>query len=107
MFLSQQHRDGVLTVSVTGRWLIENAAAITEELAALEPDRADKVRIDTQGLEDLDLTGAWCLHNWAARAQQSSRKLNGMGRSQTRCATSSVRSAILPGRPLRTRNLIW
>jgi phospholipid/cholesterol/gamma-HCH transport system permease protein len=79
MFLSQQHRDGVLTVSVTGRWLIENAAAIGEELAAVEPGR-DKVRIDTRALEDLDLTGAWCLHNWAARAQEASGEVEWQGK---------------------------
>ena len=79
MFLSQQHRDGVLTVSVTGRWLIENAAAISEELAAVEPGR-DKVRIDTRALEDLDLTGAWCLHDWATRAQEASGEVEWQGK---------------------------
>src|SRR5262245_7469873 len=80
MFLSQQHRDGVLTVSVTGRWLIENAAAISKELATVEPGRADKIRIDTRALEDLDLTGAWCLHDWAARAQAVSRDVEWQGK---------------------------
>jgi hypothetical protein len=80
MFLSQQHRDGVLTVSITGRWLIENAAAISEELGTVEPGRADKVRIDTRALEDLDLTGAWCLHDWAARTQQASGEVEWQGK---------------------------
>ncbi|HKE45809.1 MAG TPA: MlaE family lipid ABC transporter permease subunit [Steroidobacteraceae bacterium] len=73
MFLSQQHRDGVLTVSLTGRWLIENASALSAELDAIEPDRAREVLIDTRGLEDLDLTGAWFLHDWA-RGQRDARR---------------------------------
>jgi phospholipid/cholesterol/gamma-HCH transport system permease protein len=79
MFLSQQHRDGVLTVSVTGRWLIENAAAISEELGGLEVGSARDVRIDTQRLEDLDLTGAWYLHEWLERQRAAQRNVHWQG----------------------------
>jgi phospholipid/cholesterol/gamma-HCH transport system permease protein len=79
MFLSQQQRDGVLTVSVTGRWLIENAAAIGEELGGVEIGGARDVRIDTQRLEDLDLTGAWFLHQWVERLRAQQRAVQWQG----------------------------
>lgn len=79
MFLSQQHRDGVLTVSVTGRWLIENAAAIRQELASLRVVGGEPLRVDAQPLEELDLTGAWLLYDWVARAGMSRSEVSWLG----------------------------
>ncbi len=79
MFLSQQHRDGVLTVSVTGRWLIENAVAIRQELATLGTAASESLRVDTARLEELDLTGAWLLYDWVARTGASRRHVEWLG----------------------------
>ena len=62
MFLDSNIDRGVLTLHVRGRWLIENVAAIEEELAGVDVARARTVAIDASRLEELDLSGGWALH---------------------------------------------
>lgn len=81
MFVSQQLRDTVLHVNVTGRWLIENTAAIELELATLEVGRARAACIDAGQLEELDLTGAWLLYDWARRARDAGLEVDWQGRT--------------------------
>ncbi|HEY4644682.1 MAG TPA: MlaE family lipid ABC transporter permease subunit [Steroidobacteraceae bacterium] len=81
MFLDSHLHGGVLTLRVSGRWLIENLAAIESELGALEGTPAQSLVVDTTGLEELDLSGAWALFERMRRLEQSGVTVNWRGRT--------------------------
>jgi len=66
-FLSTEAQPETLVVKVRGPWLFENVRAL-EEASAEVRDHADRhVEFRCDGLEDIDIAGAWVLYD---RAQQ-------------------------------------
>ncbi|HUL17744.1 MAG TPA: ABC transporter permease [Steroidobacteraceae bacterium] len=64
----QQTADG-LELTLTGDWSCRQFAALEAQLDAIDLSRARQVRIDAQPLSTLDLSGAWALHQFIARAR--------------------------------------
>ena len=81
MFLDSHQQGGVVTLRVSGRWLIENLASIEAELTALDGARAQSLVIDTTALEEIDLSGAWALFDRVRRFEQSGLKAQWQGRA--------------------------
>jgi len=81
MFLDPHQQGGVVTLRVSGRWLLENLAAIELELGRLDGIRAQTLVIDTTGLEELDLSGAWALFERVRRFEQAGLKAEWRGRT--------------------------
>jgi phospholipid/cholesterol/gamma-HCH transport system permease protein len=81
MFLDSQLQGGVLTLQTSGRWLIENLSSIEAELATIEATPARSLVVDTTGLEELDLSGAWALFERLRRLEQRGLKVSWRGRT--------------------------
>jgi anti-anti-sigma regulatory factor len=80
MFLDSQLQGRVLTLQASGRWLIENLPSIEAEFATIAGTPARSLVIDTTGLEELDLSGAWALFERLRRLEQSGMRVSWRGR---------------------------
>ena len=64
-----QHTADGLELTLTGDWGCREFAALEAQLDAIDLSAARQVRIDAQPLGTLDLSGAWALHQFIARAR--------------------------------------
>jgi len=64
----QRTADG-LELTLTGDWGCRQFTALEAQLDAIDLSGARQVRIDAQPLSTLDLSGAWALHQFIARAR--------------------------------------
>ena len=64
----QRTADG-LELTLTGDWGCRQFADLEGQLEAIDLSAARQVRIDAQALTTLDLSGAWALHQFIARAR--------------------------------------
>ena len=64
----QRTADG-LELTLTGDWGCRQFAALEAQLDAIDLSDARQVRIDAEPLGTLDLSGAWALHQFIARAR--------------------------------------
>jgi phospholipid/cholesterol/gamma-HCH transport system permease protein len=64
----QRTADG-LELTLTGDWGCRQFAALEAQLDAIDLSAARQVRINAQPLGTLDLSGAWALHQFIARAR--------------------------------------
>lgn len=70
MYLSAGHQDGRLTLRLLGEWRASELRAIRAELDALPLTGVSEISIDPAGARRLDLSGAWVLREFLARASQ-------------------------------------
>lgn len=71
-----------MTLRLRGAWCIENLREIETALAQLSADRQSdhqQVTVDYDGIETLDLSGAWLLRNWLEHATSSGGKVQVTG----------------------------
>jgi phospholipid/cholesterol/gamma-HCH transport system permease protein len=68
-----------LQLDLTGEWGMGEFAALEQQLGALELSQGQKVRIVTQGLTALDLSGAWALRQFLGRARAAGATVNFQG----------------------------
>jgi len=61
VLLQSESTGDALTLHLSGRWCIDNIAAVEASLAGVEFDHARRVVVDCEKLERLDLSGAWLL----------------------------------------------
>jgi phospholipid/cholesterol/gamma-HCH transport system permease protein len=65
-------RDGEdLKLELTGEWSVREFGGLETALAAVDLQAARRVSIDAAALTELDLTGAWALHQFVARAREA------------------------------------
>jgi len=62
-FLTVEKAGGTLTVSLRNDWLFKNVTQFQSELDAVDSTGCDKVQFVCEGLNELDLTGAWTLYD--------------------------------------------
>jgi phospholipid/cholesterol/gamma-HCH transport system permease protein len=60
-----------LQLDLTGEWGTREFATVEAQLDALDLGTTRVVHIDTQGLRELDLSGAWALHQFLQRARSA------------------------------------
>ncbi|HYL01157.1 MAG TPA: ABC transporter permease [Steroidobacteraceae bacterium] len=60
-----------LELELTGEWSVHEVAAIEAALAAVELASAPRIRIATQAITRLDLSGAWALSAFVRRARRA------------------------------------
>ena len=60
-----------LELELTGEWRVREVAAIETALAAIDLRTVPRVRIAAAGLTELDLSGAWALRGFLARARRA------------------------------------
>lgn len=63
MLLQSERSGDALTLHLSGRWCIENIAEVEKSLRQLGADGQQRVIIDYDKIEALDLSSAWLLHN--------------------------------------------
>ena len=68
MFVTTQRRDQQLLLQLSGDWHIASVLQIEAELAAVALDGATALSIGTKELTALDLSAAWALREFIARA---------------------------------------
>ena len=68
-FLSFEHSPGKLIVKTRGRWIFDEVLALEEAMASVLPAEGEQVTFRCDGLEDIDIAGAWVLYD---RTQQLS-----------------------------------
>ena len=76
----QRTADG-LELTLTGDWGCRQFAALAGQLEAIDLSAARQVRIDAQALTTLDLSGAWALHQFIARARAVGSEVSFKGRA--------------------------
>jgi phospholipid/cholesterol/gamma-HCH transport system permease protein len=76
----QRTADG-LELTLTGDWGCRQFAALEGQLEAIDLSAARQVRIDAQALTTLDLSGAWALHQFIARARAVGSEVSFKGRA--------------------------
>ncbi len=74
----QRTADG-LELTLTGDWGCRQFAALEAQLDALDLSAARQVRIDAQPLSMLDLSAAWALHQFIARARAAGSEVSFKG----------------------------
>jgi phospholipid/cholesterol/gamma-HCH transport system permease protein len=62
-YLNIEAADGETRAHIQGRWVFENVAELEQSVARVLPDRAQPVIFDCRGLESIDISGAWVLHD--------------------------------------------
>ena len=67
--LEVRRSDKGLELELTGEWRALNFGAIDAALAGVDLAGAHHIEISTARVEVLDLSGAWCLHQFIKRAQ--------------------------------------
>ena len=63
MLLQSERSGDALTLHLSGRWCIENIAQVEASLAEVDAGSQQRVVVDYSGVEMLDLSSAWLLHN--------------------------------------------
>jgi phospholipid/cholesterol/gamma-HCH transport system permease protein len=71
MAVEVRHTAQGLQLDLTGEWGTREFATVEAQLDALDLSATPVVHIDTQGLKDLDLSGAWALHQFLQRARSA------------------------------------
>ena len=71
-----------------GDWGCRQFAALEAQLDAIDLSAARQVRIDAQPLSTLDLSGAWALHQFIARARAVGSEVSFKGSAPSSCACS-------------------
>ena len=56
-----QDEQGTLLIAVTGRWIIQEAQALDQQLQAIDSQGSKAARIDLAEVSELDTVGAWLL----------------------------------------------
>src|SRR5579863_6950201 len=74
----QRTADG-LELTLTGDWGCRQFTALEAQLDAIDLSGARQVRIDAQPLNTLDLSGAWALHQFIARARAAGSEVSFKG----------------------------
>jgi phospholipid/cholesterol/gamma-HCH transport system permease protein len=69
MFVEVARTGTQVALELTGEWRALEIADIQRALAAIDLEAGSAVRIGTQGLTALDLTGAWALREFLQRAR--------------------------------------
>lgn len=62
-FLNIEQSDAKLLVKVKGRWVFENISMLENLCAEILPEPGQKVEIRCDGLEEIDIAGAWVLYD--------------------------------------------
>ena len=95
----QRTADG-LELTLTGDWGCRQFAALEAQLDAIDLSAARQVRIDAQPLSTLDLSGAWALHQFIARARAVGSEVSFKGRApeQLRLLDETLRGSAEGGR---------
>jgi phospholipid/cholesterol/gamma-HCH transport system permease protein len=103
-----QHTAEGLEIRLTGDWGCWQFAELEAQLEAIDLREARRVRIDAQPLTALDLSGAWALHQFIARARAmgSDVSFRGAAPEQLRLLDTTLQEAQqgvegLPPRPPR------
>ena len=60
-----------LELELTGVWSVRGLAAIEAALDSVDVASAPRIRIDAQGITQLDLSGAWALRGFVRRARRA------------------------------------
>ena len=68
-----------LELALSGQWGVREFGAIDAQLDGLELGGAHRVTIDAQPLQSLDLSGAWALHQFVARARATGAEVSFKG----------------------------
>ena len=105
-------RDGEgLELELTGEWSCREFGGLETELAAVDLQAARRVSIDAGALTKLDLTGAWALHQFVARARAAGAAVSfkGSAPEQLRLLDDTLREAEKgveegPAAPARARH---
>jgi phospholipid/cholesterol/gamma-HCH transport system permease protein len=75
-FIEEKRERDTLVLTVSGRWLVAEGAALQKRLATLRVGGVRRVSFDLSGIEAIDTTGAWLLlqlkDNYAAKGAQVS-----------------------------------
>ena len=70
-----------LELALSGAWGARQFGAVDAELDALQLSGARRVLIDAQALTQLDLSGAWALHEFVARARAAGAEVSFRGQA--------------------------
>src|SRR5680860_1472833 len=62
-FLDIEQTGAELLVKVKGRWVFENISMLENLCAEILPEPGQKVEIRCDGLEEIDIAGAWVLYD--------------------------------------------
>ena len=97
----ESHREGArTTLALKGRWVAANIAALRPELAAVDVGDSGELAVDAQGVEYLDLAGAWALNDYLATLEARGVRVSFEGKAPGELAV--VRQALAEtrsGRP--------
>jgi phospholipid/cholesterol/gamma-HCH transport system permease protein len=74
MFVQAEREGAVTTLRLTGEWRSHSLAALNQELEALELGAARTLTCDVSGAQ-FDLSGAWLVNDYLARAQSRGLKV--------------------------------
>lgn len=62
-YLSVENQPDGLMVNVRGRWVFDHVLALEEAVASVVPKDGQRVTFRCSGLEEIDIAGAWVLHD--------------------------------------------
>jgi phospholipid/cholesterol/gamma-HCH transport system permease protein len=84
-----------LELALSGAWGARQFGAVDAQLDGLDLGGARRVLIDAQGLTQLDLSGAWALHEFVARARSAGAEVTFKGQApdQLRLLDETLREA--------------
>ena len=68
-----------LELELTGEWRVREVAAIEGALEAIDLRTVPRVRIAAEGITELDLSGAWVLRGFVARARRAGAEVSFRG----------------------------
>jgi phospholipid/cholesterol/gamma-HCH transport system permease protein len=90
-----------LQLDLTGEWGMGEFAALEQQLGALELNQGQKVQIVTQGLSSLELSGAWALRQFLARARAAGATVSFQGAppGQLRLLDETLKESEAPASP--------
>jgi len=78
-FLTVERAAGQLTVSLRNNWLFKNVSRFQSELDAVDASGCEQVRFVCEGLNELDLTGAWTLYERSLDFEEEGRESEFVG----------------------------
>jgi phospholipid/cholesterol/gamma-HCH transport system permease protein len=81
MAVEVRHTSEGLQLALSGEWGARQFGAEDAALSAIELSGARRVLIDAQGLKALDLSGAWALHQFVARARAAGAEVSFQGQA--------------------------
>jgi phospholipid/cholesterol/gamma-HCH transport system permease protein len=71
MTVEVQRSANTLTLKLTGEWGVREFGTLEKEFAAVDVHGAHSMVIDAAGLQSLDLSGAWALHEFVRRTREA------------------------------------